>query len=206
MILSVPGTRCYGTHHCVEFSICGYVSRTNTKNLRKVKKRAKSHSNRPKEQDHHTRNLLILHSLICYLTSRCFLLSRPSVTNRPEFSFAYHMRSSVVRLKAALESVTAQFDQKTPESRGVHWVLRGLTQLDEALQDLERNYGTALQENPSLIWQDTIVEATGSHFWPVWSWDDPRCLPNLEAEVWDAELYTVWPVLGINNTPGGFTL
>ncbi|KAI4864550.1 hypothetical protein F4820DRAFT_423100 [Hypoxylon rubiginosum] len=95
-----------------------------------------------------------------------------------------------------MESVTGDFDQKSSESREIHWILHGLNQLDEALTELYNKFGRALQDNPSLIWQDTITAATDPNFWPVWSINEVAGLMPGEKSCRDSESY-------ISQTPIG---
>ncbi|KAI0432500.1 hypothetical protein F5Y09DRAFT_329571 [Xylaria sp. FL1042] len=125
-----------------------------------------------------------------------FLLTRPCVTNWVECSFAYQFQPTVARLKGAMESVADGFDLKSSDGREIHWILHGLNQLNEALAELDDSYGTALRENPSLIWQDTITAATDQHFWPVWPLEEPQCHMPLTADGWERETYGLPPVIG----------
>ncbi|KAI0164594.1 hypothetical protein GGR57DRAFT_497469 [Xylariaceae sp. FL1272] len=146
----------------------------------------------------------ILPEYIAHLSM--FLLSRASVTNWVESSFAFQLRPSVERLRAALESVAAQFDQKSPETRELHWVHNGLTQLDEALLGLEDEHCDVLKKNPSLIWQDWITAATDPHYWPVWTVDDTTHPRDLDAELWNTESFGLGNMTSINNVVGRLAL
>ncbi|XXG99676.1 hypothetical protein Hte_006017 [Hypoxylon texense] len=118
-----------------------------------------------------------------------FLLARPNITNWVESSFSYRLQPTVANLKRAIESVAGDFDQRISESREIHWILHGLNQLDEALTDLCNTFGRALQNTPSLIWQDTITAATDPSFWPVWSANETVCSMPGETGCRNSESY-----------------
>lgn len=116
-----------------------------------------------------------------------FLLCRAAVTNWTESSFHYHMTPTLKRLTDSLRSLAQEFPETTPESREVHWIVHGLNQLSEGLDELARKHKLTLQKNPSLLWQRDITAATDPCFWPVWTAENTPSLGRLPPFHWVGE-------------------
>lgn len=116
-----------------------------------------------------------------------FLLCRAAVTNWTESSFHYHMTPTLKRLTDSLRSLKQEFPETTPESREVHWIVYGLNQLSEGLDELSRKHKLTLQKNPSLLWQRDITTATDPCFWPVWTAENTPSLGRLPPFHWVGE-------------------
>jgi hypothetical protein len=93
-----------------------------------------------------------------------FLAERPAVTTWVESSWRYSLPPNLSRILPPLITIKSEVPPATVEGRELRWVVHGLRQLSEALNELRAEYGTTLRDNPSLIWQ----AATEGGFWPVW--------------------------------------
>ncbi|KAF2266654.1 hypothetical protein CC78DRAFT_531460 [Lojkania enalia] len=97
-----------------------------------------------------------------------FLTERTAVTTWVEASWRYNLPPNLSRLVPLLISIRKDIPPATIEGRELRWVVQGLRQLSDALNELRGDYGVTLKENPSLIWQWNIQAATEGGFWPVW--------------------------------------
>lgn len=113
-----------------------------------------------------------------------FLTDRSAVTAWVEASWRYNLPPSLSRLVPLLNTLKSEIPPATVEGREIRWVVQGIRELSEALNELKAEYATTLRENPSLIWQwsgagrrqissnGPIAAGSGSHagrgFWPVW--------------------------------------
>jgi hypothetical protein len=98
-----------------------------------------------------------------------FLLSRPSVTNWVQACYAFHLVPPVWKLINPMLALAHRTSKSTAEGREIHWVLHGVVQLRDAVNELEHNYRAALVSNPSLLWQPDITSTTDRNFWPTWT-------------------------------------
>lgn len=97
-----------------------------------------------------------------------FLTDRTAVTAWVEASWRYSLPPNISRLIPLLLIIKSEIPPATVEGRELRWVVHGLRQLSDALNELKGDYGTTLRDNPSLIWQWNIQAATEEAFWPVW--------------------------------------
>lgn len=97
-----------------------------------------------------------------------FLTVRLAVTVWVEGSWRYHFPPNLSRLVPLISRLTANTSPNSIQERELRWVVHGLKQLSEALNELRNDYGVTLANNPSLIWQRSIQGATDGMFWPVW--------------------------------------
>ncbi|KAF2117823.1 hypothetical protein BDV96DRAFT_570977 [Lophiotrema nucula] len=97
-----------------------------------------------------------------------FLTDRAAVTTWVEASWRYSLPPNLSRLVPLLLTTKSEIPPATIEGRELRWVLHGLRQLSDALNELRGEYGVTLRENASLIWQWNIQAATEGGFWPVW--------------------------------------
>ena len=89
-----------------------------------------------------------------WLTSlSTFLTDRMAVTVWVEASWRYSLPPNLSRLVPLLENLKSRTAPATIEGRELRWVVHGIRELSEALNELKDEYGTTLRENPSLIWQ-----------------------------------------------------
>jgi hypothetical protein len=82
-----------------------------------------------------------------------FLTDRITVTTWVEASWRYNLPPNLSRLIPLLLHIKAEMPPATIEGRELKWVVQGLRQLSEALNELRELYGASLGENASLIWQ-----------------------------------------------------
>lgn len=109
-----------------------------------------------------------------------FLTQRSTVTTWVEASWRYSLPPNLSRLIPLLINIKSEIPPATIEGRELRWVVHGLRQLSDALNELRGDYGATLRDNPSLIWQWNIQAATEGGFWPVW--DERRgCVHGAEA-------------------------
>lgn len=118
-----------------------------------------------------------------------FLTDRAAVTAWVEASWRYNLPPNLSRLIPLLSALKSEMPPATVEGREIRWVVHGVRELSEALNELKEEYGTTLRENPSLIWQWRGSGGVPSHvpglrafggatghghggrgggFWPVW--------------------------------------
>lgn len=97
-----------------------------------------------------------------------FLTDRTAVTTWVEASWRYNLPPNLSRLIPLLNDAKSETPPATVQGRELRWVVHGLRQLSDALNELRDDYGATLKENPSLIWQWNIQAATEPGFWPVW--------------------------------------
>ncbi|KAF2184456.1 hypothetical protein K469DRAFT_185232 [Zopfia rhizophila CBS 207.26] len=108
------------------------------------------------------------------------LTDRPALTTWVEASWRYDLPPNLSRLVPVITTMKSEIPPATIEGRELRWVVHGLRQLSEALNELRGDYGVTLRENPSLIWQWNIQAATEGGFWPVWD-ERKGCVHGLEA-------------------------
>ncbi|KAF1960373.1 hypothetical protein CC80DRAFT_292716 [Byssothecium circinans] len=82
-----------------------------------------------------------------------FLTDRAAVTTWVEASWRFNLPPNLSRLVPLLDAVRAHVPPATVEGRELRWVVHGMRELREALNELKDEYGTTLRENPGLIWQ-----------------------------------------------------
>lgn len=82
-----------------------------------------------------------------------FLTDRGAVTTWIEASWRYNLPPNLSRLVPLLDALKNQIPPATVEGRELRWVVHGVRELSEALNELKEEYGTTLRENPDLIWQ-----------------------------------------------------
>ncbi|ORY12258.1 hypothetical protein BCR34DRAFT_306723 [Clohesyomyces aquaticus] len=97
-----------------------------------------------------------------------FLTDRAAVTTWVEASWRYNLPPNLSRLVPLLLTTKSEIPPATIEGRELKWVVHGLRQLSDALNELRGDYGFTLKDNPSLLWQWNIQAATEGGFWPVW--------------------------------------
>ncbi|KAF2692106.1 hypothetical protein K458DRAFT_381930 [Lentithecium fluviatile CBS 122367] len=105
-----------------------------------------SHSN--------TSNQPTPYAQVPYLPSlSAFLTDRAAVTAWVEASWRYNLPPNLSRLVPLLSDLKACIPPATVEGREIRWVVQGLRELSNALNELKEEFGTTLRENPSLVWQ-----------------------------------------------------
>lgn len=104
-----------------------------------------------------------------------FLIDRLAVTVWVEASWRYHLPPNLSRLVPLVEGSKKNIWPRSIESRELSWVILGLKQLVEALNELRRDHNVHLRANPSLIWKRNIQSATDAMFWPVWDLTPSNC-------------------------------
>ncbi|OCL01351.1 hypothetical protein AOQ84DRAFT_383830 [Glonium stellatum] len=98
-----------------------------------------------------------------------FLIDRFAVTTWVEASWRYHLPPNLSRLVPLVEASKKTISPQSIEGRELRWVILGLKQLVEALNELRKEHNVHLRANPSLIWKRNIQSATDAMFWPVWN-------------------------------------
>ncbi|KAF2467048.1 uncharacterized protein BDR25DRAFT_267857 [Lindgomyces ingoldianus] len=109
-----------------------------------------------------------------------FLTERAAVTTWVEASWRYSLPPNLSRLVPLLINIKSEIPPATIEGRELRWVVHGLRQLSDALNELRGDYGFTLRDNPSLVWQWNIQAATEGGFWPVWD-ERKGCVHGLET-------------------------
>jgi hypothetical protein len=112
-------------------------------------------SNTPTPGAHMT-NHIIANSFapMSYLPSlSAFLTDRAAVTVWVEGSWRYNLPPNLSRLVPLLSNLKACTPPATVQGKELRWVVEGLRELSNALNELKEEFGTTLRENPSLVWQ-----------------------------------------------------
>lgn len=109
-----------------------------------------------------------------------FLADRMALTTWTEASWRYNFPPNLSRLLPLLANLKSELPPATVDGKDLRWVVHGLRESSEALNELREQGGTRLRENPSLIWQWATEEGQ-AQFWPLW--DTGRGCAILEEDL-----------------------
>jgi hypothetical protein len=97
-----------------------------------------------------------------------FLTQRSAVTAWVEASWRYDFPPNLSRLIPLFVDLEATVAATTPEGRELRWVIQGVGQLNDALQQLRLEFGAKLALYPGLVWRGGLHGGAGRSFWSVW--------------------------------------
>jgi hypothetical protein len=125
----------------------------------------------PPMKNTHTPNTTPFTNLPWLSTLSHFLTDRIAVTIWVEASWLFSLPPNLSRLLPLLTNLKSEIPPATTEGKELRRVIQGLRRLNDALDELRKEHGAAMRENPGLIWQggmwDGRVVSRGG-FWPVW--------------------------------------
>jgi hypothetical protein len=96
-----------------------------------------------------------------------FLLRRENFTTWVESSYCYRLTPSLRQTLRIVQDIARDTDQDTGAQREIHWVLHGLNQFAEALEELLAKHHETLRSNPTRLWGKDIRAARDPIFWPM---------------------------------------
>jgi hypothetical protein len=116
------------------------------------------------------------HAAMPWLEALAQLLAdRMVVTAWVEASWHYSLAPNLSRLLPLLASVQSELPPTSIEGRELEWVVHGLRELNDALDELRRDHGATMMRYPSLIWRASFCAQPEGRFWSTW--DEARgCL------------------------------
>ncbi|KAF2491068.1 hypothetical protein BU16DRAFT_142721 [Lophium mytilinum] len=97
-----------------------------------------------------------------------FLLDRLAVTAWVESSWRYRLPPNLSRLVPLMERLHASIALRKNETRELGWVILGVKELRDALNDLRSNHLASLSAKPSLIWERGALAKGSESYWPLW--------------------------------------
>lgn len=96
-----------------------------------------------------------------------FLLRRGNFTTWVESSYCYRLTPSLRQILRIVKDIARDGSQDTGAQRELQWILHGLNQFSEALDELSAKHYQELRLDPTRLWDEDISAACDPDFWPT---------------------------------------